>query len=504
MKFPFFLLYASSFILGVLSSFSLPPYNIIILNFFTLPILFNILLSQKKNIFFSFLTGWFFGFGYFISNIFWITNSLKFDQNFEHLIPIVLIILPTILGVFYGIVTLASSLFNLKKNFSSLLIFALFFSLIEFIRGQIFTGFPWNFFVFSLTNYLPSLQILSLIGTYSLNLVCITIFLTPLVFMIKIKNTKKIIIFLLLISSIGINHYYGNHKIKTYQDKTPKPLDFNIKIVSPKIELRRFFDNEDIYNRLNEVINLISNSTQDETLFILPENIFLGLNINDLRKLDYVFKQRFSNEDKFILGINLFEDSKLYNALVLLDVDLNILNIYKKNKLVPFGEFLPYESFLSKIGLKKITAGYNSFTASNNRDLIDINNFSILPLICYEIIYSGELNYQNKNFDFIVNISEDGWFGNTVGPIQHFSHAIFRSIEEGKMILRSSNNGISAMINPYGYIEKKIESTNSGVISLKNIKTREKTLFSKLGNKIFFYFVLIYITFISFLKRKDL
>ena len=132
-----------------------------------------------------------------------------------------------------------------------------------------------------------------------------------------------------------------------------------------------------------------------------------------------------------------------------------------------------------------------------------IDKISVLPLICYEIIYTGELNKSNQNYDFIVNISEDGWFGNSIGPHQHFSHSIFRSIEEGKNIFRSSNNGISAVINPVGYVEKKIESTNSGVITVNYIKESDKTIFSKFGNKIFFYFVLIYITLIFFLKRKD-
>ena len=501
MKINNFLLYTVSFIIGVISSFSLPPYNIIILNFFTLPILFLILLSQKNKTF-SFFIGWSFGFGYFISNIYWITNSLKFDENFEHLIPIILIILPSALSIFYGLVSFISCLFNLRKDFSSLMIFAMFFSLIEYIRGQIFTGFPWNLFVFSLTDYLPSLQVLSIIGTYSLNMICITIFLFPIIFLFKIKITKKVLIFLTLILIINVNYYYGIYKINNNQNLAS--LNTNIKIVSPKIDLKRYLESDNPYDIFYEVINLASNSSEKETLFIFPENIFLGLNLNDLKKLDYIFKDKFSENDKFILGINLVEKSEIYNSLLLLDINLNILDIYKKNKLVPFGEFLPFENLLSKLGLKKVTTGYNSFSASNNRNLINTNNFNILPLICYEIIYSGQLNFENDSFDFIVNISEDGWFGDTVGPIQHFSHSIFRSIEEGKVILRSSNNGISAKINSSGYIEKKIESTNSGVISVNSISITDKTLFSKLGNKIFFYFVIIYITFIFFLKRKDL
>ena len=190
--------------------------------------------------------------------------------------------------------------------------------------------------------------------------------------------------------------------------------------------------------------------------------------------------------------------------MVLLNNNLDILAKYDKNNLVPFGEFLPFENFLSKLGLKKITQGYNSFSDSLERKFISDGKYKFLPLICYEIIYTGNLNKKFTEFDYIINISEDGWFGNSIGPQQHFSHSIFRAIEEGKNIYRSSNNGISAYINPVGKIEDKIKSTQSGVIEVKNVKFIKETIFSKQGNKIFFYFLLIYITFASLLKRKDL
>ena len=101
------------------------------------------------------------------------------------------------------------------------------------------------------------------------------------------------------------------------------------------------------------------------------------------------------------------------------------------------------------------------------------------------------------------SISEDGWFGNSVGPYQHFSHSIFRSIEEGKNLVRSANNGISAFINPKGQIIKQIKSTERGVIEIKSFDQTKKTLFSSFGNKIFFYFLLFYISLFFFLKKKE-
>ena len=125
-----------------------------------------------------------------------------------------------------------------------------------------------------------------------------------------------------------------------------------------------------------------------------------------------------------------------------------------------------------------------------------------MPLICYEIIYSGQINKIENDYDFIINISEDGWFGNSIGPYQHYSHSIFRSIEEGKSVIRSSNNGISAFINPTGQVFEKILSTDKGFIELNSFKKTNKTIFSSYGNKIFFYFLSIYISLIFFFKIR--
>ena len=127
----------------------------------------------------------------------------------------------------------------------------------------------------------------------------------------------------------------------------------------------------------------------------------------------------------------------------------------------------------------------------------------ILPLICYEIIYSGKI-FTISDFDYIINISEDGWFGKSIGSEQHFIHSIFRAIESGKYVLRSANNGITAIVNPLGDVEKKIDINKSGYIDLNNVRKIKTTLFAKFGNKIFGFIILLYIFLIfSFKKLRN-
>ena len=496
------LLYSFIFLLGLLSSYGLPPYNFFYVNFFSYPVLLWILLLYSKDKVISFNIGWIFGFGYFISNLYWITNSLTFEDTFKPLIPFALILVPLFLGLIYGLSTLFFSLKNPKKNILSIFLFTTFLSIFEYIRGLILGGFPWNLIAFSFVNYLEFIQLLSITGTYAFNSLIILLFTLPTILFFKYKRNTKISIFIFSTLVIFINYFWGYLNLKNNELIKKKDLGFTIKIISPKININRYFQNENPEEFILELINISEPVSSNETLFVFPEGILSNFYFEDLKKFKNIFFKNFSEKHKIILGMNIYEDQKIYNSLVVIDNKLNILEKYHKNKLVPFGEFLPYENMLSQVGLKKITQGYQSFSADNKRDLIKLRGFNFLPLICYEIIYSGKLNKSNKDYDFIINISEDGWFGNSIGPYQHYSHSIFRSIEEGKPLIRSSNNGISAFINPTGQIFEKILTTDKGFIELNSFKKTDKTIFSSHGNKIFFYFLSIYISLIFFLKKR--
>ena len=487
--------------LGFLSSFSLPPYNFFLINFFTFPVLFYILvINNSRNLINNFLIGWFYGFGYFFSNLYWISNSLKFDENFKNLIILSILLIPFLLSLFYGLFSYLLKFFYIKMDFSSILIFSLSFSILEYLRGTILGGFPWNLITFSLVNIISSLQILSFIGTYALNLLVITFYTLPIIIFFNIKNLRKFTILSLVILILSINIYYGSNKIKQDENKPKKIISPSIKLVSPRFNIERFFIDEPIEDKINE---LFQNSypLDKDVILVFPEGI---TNIGEINQLENDFdniSNQLTDKSKIILGITLDDGEKIFNSLAVFNKEFEIEDKYNKNKLVPFGEFLPLEKFLSKFGLKKITHGYKSFSSSTERNILSIGEISFLPLICYEIIFSGALTKNTDNYDFILNISEDGWFGNSIGPVQHFSHSIFRSIEEGKDILRVANNGISAHVNSNGKINKMLDTTEKGSIEINSVSKAFPTFFSIYGNKIFFFLVFIYISLIFFLKK---
>lgn len=500
--------------LGAISSFSLPPYNHFIINFFTFSLFFIYLFQINKNgdakiIYFK--NGWLFGFGYFISNLYWISISLTFDKNFNFLIPFSIILVPAFMALFYGIAIYIFSYFlNNKKVISSVLIFSLIFGLIEIIRGYILSGFPWNLISYSFSEEIYFIQALSLIGTYSFNLICITLFTIPSIIILS-KSRSEIIpcLFFILIGAFFL--IFGHNKIKNFNEKEIFLNNYKFSILSSNISLDRYYSNSNEEEIINELIFLSNPVKNEKTIFVWPEGLFPETDLNDLQKYRSKFLEKFDENHYIILGINnskrLDNGIKYFNTLAVINNKAEILASYDKNKLVPFGEFLPFENILKKIGLKSLTNNYQSYSSGNKREIINISlngsELNFLPLICYELIYSGELS-RNNDFNYIINISEDGWFGNSIGPHQHFTHAIFRSIENGKYLIRSANNGISAVINPIGKVISKMNLNETGKLVFEHNKNQEKTIFLLFGNKIIIFVILIYILLIfSFNRLKN-
>jgi len=496
--------------LVVISSFSLPPYNYFIINFITFSLFFIFIFNQKKKISNSkyfFKYGWFFGFGYFLSSLYWISISLTFDQSFKFLIPFAIILLPAFLATFYGLITYVFSIFYSKNVVSSFFIFSILFGIIEFIRGFIFTGFPWNLIAYSFSDSIYFIQILSVIGTYSFNLICISLFTVPAVFILKNSRKEIMLCFFFILISVGFL-IFGNLKNSEFNSLKSVKNPYIIRAISPNISLDRFYSKQEELKIINELIKLSSPQKKEPTIFLWPEGIIPDSQLRDMSMYKNLFLNNFGNDDLIIMGLNSTENKEdqnlFFNSMAVFNNQLELIQNYNKVNLVPFGEFIPFEDTLSLIKFKTITNEYQSFSSGNTREPIYIKNnkinLSLLPLICYEIIYSGKLS-RNKDFDYIINISEDGWFGNSIGPKQHFAHSIFRSIENGKYIIRSANNGISAVVNPLGIVEDKVEFGSTGYIDFSESKSIKSTLFLKHGNKIFLILILLYIFLIFSFNR---
>ena len=331
--------------------------------------------------------------------------------------------------------------------------------------------------------------------------------MSPALFILR-KNRKDIIVSVFFLLAPILIYFYGDIYAKTFYKIEKKKNDFVIRSISSNVDIERFYNNIQPALIINDLIKISEPNFDKRTLFLWPEGMIPGVTQEELVGYKQLFKNKFSPNHLIGLGINSSSIDqgikKRYNSFSIYDDQLNLLKSYNKNNLVPFGEFLPFEKVFKKIGFKTITNNYHSFSKDNKREIINIQkdkfNIKILPLICYEIIYSGKL-YDDDNFDYLINISEDGWFGKSIGPKQHFAHGIFRTIESGKYLIRSANNGTAAIINPIGIIEKQVDFGKDGYIDFEEYRNIQPTIFSKYGNKIFGFLILLYISLVFSFNR---
>ncbi len=506
----FFTLYLIPFLIGSISTFSFQPYNYSLINFVIFPIFFFLITyinkksksiyrkkPYKKNLF---IFGLLFGFGFYLSGISWITNALTFNDDFKVLIPFGIILIPLFLSLFIAFIILIIGPY-LKLDFNSLVLFSASIAFTEYLRSKILTGFPWNLWAYSTFSFNEILQIINLIGLYAYNLLVITFFTLPIIFFFKISSGKKILISFTIISFLLLLYIFGNVQINKNNNLLKNVRNkILVKIVSPNFDLKYGLNNDEIEGRLKKLIRYSDPNKDKKTLFIWPEGVFSGYSYNEVLIFKRLIVKNFSKNHFILFGINKLEkkSGNFYNSMLIVDNNFKILQSYYKRKLVPFGEFLPFESLLSKFGLKKITEGHGSFLKGLKNNNLVINNLNILPLICYEVIFNELVQISDEDTNLIVNISEDGWFGKSIGPDQHFSKSIFRAIENNTFFLRSANKGVSAIIDNKGKIIKQVNRNEAGTIEFNVPLIKSK----KIKNDLIFFVLLITYLLFFFIYRK--
>ena len=474
--------------LGLLTSLLFPPYFFFPLGFIIFPSLCLLLDSNRKNnsnlnIFKNFS---FFGFGFFINYLFWVKNPFfvfEETKNFFLVFLLLIILLSLILSLIFTIIS------NLGKKIPIFFLIPFMFTITEYIISIIFYGFPW--FTFSLVISSNEYLLFSLksFGTLISSYLIIQIFCLPFIFITKVNLKKEMryfsfFIVLPIIILLILNVNFKNDKLKT------KTIDLEIFQLNFKNNDKSLVPEK----KLNIIINNIQKSTAD--LLIFGENNLPYLLDNLNLK---ILKDSLKENQVLIIGATRFENNKYYNSLI--SITKSKVNYFDKKILVPFGEFLPLRDSLNF--LERIV-GPNNFSSGNEQRLINLpNNISFIPVICYEIVFYWKLlNKLNHNSNFIINITNDFWFGKYIGPYQHFYLTKIRAAEFNKPIIRVSNNGISAVIDNKGSIIENTELNNSEKFKHK-LFLQENINFVNLHLILKIYFLIIFLLIIFYYSRKN-
>ena len=505
-------LYILPFAFGSLTTLSFEPFNFTMINFIIFPFFFYLIVfinkkskslyrkkPHRKNLL---VFGIIFGFGFYLSGISWITNSLTFDENFKFLIPFALIFVPLFLSLFIGLPVFFIGPY-LKLDYTSLIVFSASLAFSDYLRAKVLTGFPWNLWAYSTTSFTELLQIINVIGLFSYNLFVITFFTLPIIIFFKISKIHKILNFVFIFFIILCLYIYGNYKInKNKEYLASVDQKTYVKIISPNFDLEYGLNIQEIEDRFKKIIRYSDPIEEEKTLFIWPEGVFSGYSYDQILSFKELILNNFSKNHFIVFGINKLDtdSGKFYNSILIINNKFEVIQSYNKRKLVPFGEFLPFENILNKFGLKKITEGHGSFLKGIENNNLRIGNLNILPLICYEIIFPELVQKSDKNTNLIINISEDGWFGKSIGPDQHLAKSIFRAIESDTFLLRSANQGVSAIIDNKGNIVKKLNRNEAGNIEFKVPLIKS----NKIKNDLIFFILLItYLLFFYIYKKQN-
>ena len=491
---------AGFFLLGGLATFSLEPYNIYPLIFCFSFAIFGI--SNASNLRDVFLFSFSFAFGWFCFGLYWIANAFLVKSGFYiFLMPIASALLPLFLSLIWCMAFIIAKLISSKFGEINInIIIAL--SIFEYIRGKLL-NFPWLMPGHFFSSHEVLIQGFSFIGSYSMNFVFLLITILPIL-MIKHRKLSILPIFLLLTPLIFLF-------IKSYDRYLNKPTSLLkeshlINVIQPNIIQAIKWKKTLKSNHHKKLIDL-SKINHDKnnylsTLNIWPETAFLGLYPRDKRLLQDLSK-KFLNPQKneFLFTGSIYKNQDNYfNSALLINSKTEIKNIYNKNILVPFGEFIPFRKILPRFDFFK-----NKIDFSNGHEInaIKVNEFyKFIPLICYEILFSDLIfKSLDKETSIIINITNDAWFGNSIGPIQHFEFAKIRAVEFGIPVIRVANTGYSGLINPYGEVLKKLNLNKVGTLSFELINRSKETIFMKYGNYIFIIFIFVTILFNLLFKK---
>ncbi|HML28082.1 MAG TPA: apolipoprotein N-acyltransferase [Hyphomicrobium sp.] len=455
---------------GGLSALAFAPMFVTPILFLTLPV-FVWLIDGSTNWRRAFSTGWLFGFGYFFCNLFWIGEAFLVEADkFAWLMPFAITLLPAGLALFWGIGAAIARMFW-SEGLSRIFVFAIALSGVEWLRGHILTGFPWDLPGYALTYPLPLMQSAALFGAYGLTAIALFVFAAPLVALSDSgRAAPRTIATALLwaVAPLAMLWTYGEWRLQSPQLFVP---DVKLRIVQPSVPQRekwmaeyqrRIFDDHVALSLTNPSGQ--TDSLQGITHVIWPEAampffpleapVALDILANILPPGTTLITGALRHDPLLPPGTPVTTETRTLNSILVLDEKAQPIAAYDKTHLVPFGEYMPYEKTLSAIGIEKLTHGRGSFaTGPEPRPLMHIPGLPpALGLVCYEALFPGNVVQGHEHPGVMINVTNDGWFGETTGPYQHFHQSRVRAVEEGAPLIRAANNGISGVVDPFGRI----------------------------------------------------
>ena len=509
-----------AFLAGAASTLALPPTNIWPVPFVTFPVLVWLVDgaagTRLGGVLAAASAGWWFGFGYFLAGLYWLGHAFLVDaKTFGWLLPFAVTALPAAMAIYTALgLALARAIWT--RGATRILALAVALTLAEWLRGHLFSGFPWNTYGYALISPLWLAQGAALIGIWGLTFLAVAIYASPAALAdARTDTTRPWVAPALSGVVIAVLAIYGAARLAGTSTNYVEGV--HLRIMQPNLQQDDKFN----YARKQQVMDRYlalsdrkdgpqSTGLRGVTHLIWPESafpFFLTREPDVLAQISALLPKG----TVLITGAIRAPDSqgvvnRAYNSIYVIGDDGSILSVYDKVHLVPFGEYLPFQDLLERLGLEQLTkvrGGFIPGERRQNQPAPGAPNF--LPLVCYEIIFASDAvphseqpnwlyRHLGRYFDWpfvagngarpgwLLNLTNDGWFGASAGPYQHFQQARVRAIEEGLPLVRAANTGISAVVDPLGRVVASLPLGVEGILDAALPQPLAPTPYARLGD----------------------
>ena len=464
---------------GGAASFAQAPYDFFFIGFLSFPVLVWLLdgaagdgaQGALRRLVPSFAVGWWFGFGYFDGGLWWIGNAMLVDiRAYAWALPIAVLALPAAMALFYGLATAAARLFW-NEGLGRIAALAACFALAEWLRSFVLTGFPWNAVGYAAMPIPMLMQSVSVVGMVGMNALAVFVFALPACFGTRGRGGVAI---LLLVCLAAAHAGFGYYRLSVPFEATGEP--YRVRIVQPSIAQSEKWDRarrDEIFATYLDLTRRPPDAGAGKPQLILWPETSIPFLLADRRDALSALADVVDDDRSLLAGAGRREgevsdpEARYYNSIVAIDSAGEQVGATDKIHLVPLGEFVPFEDWLARIGITKLVQLPGGFSAGTSRAPMELaGGVRGLGYICYEIIFPGIADHAAEQADVLVNVTNDGWFGNSPGPYQHFRQAQLRAVEAGLPLLRAANNGLSGAIDARGQVIDALRLDGVGVLDV--------------------------------------
>lgn len=486
--------------LGVLSVAAQPPFNIwpaLIVGLTGLVWLLDGASARPHPVRAMAFRAWAFGFGYFAAGLWWIANAfVARGDGFLWMIPFAVTLTPAGLALFWAAAGAACALYW-PKSPRRIAVFAIAVFVVEYLRGHILTGFPWQMAGMAWNAGGPVAQGAAWIGLYGLSLLTLFAFAAPAALAGPVRDGRGWMRFAPAVAGfVALAALFGAG-IGRLAAADPALTDVRIRVVQAAVPQGEKYTPENAARILDLYLRLTASPELEHVdMVVWPESALPVLLLDDgatLARLSELLAGRAALATGVIRCISEggtrctgAEDEEFRNSLAVLDFAggaPRLAGLYDKVKLVPFGEFMPGGRLLTSIGFRLPNIVEGGYTSGEDAATLRTGLAPpFAPLICYEIIFPRFTPRGADRPQWMLNVSNDSWFGESAGPLQHFAQARYRAIEEGLPLIRSASGGISGAIDAWGRVRGELSPAEPGILDIALPIAAPPTFYSRFGD----------------------